>query len=728
VNARRHPLSASPSRAALALACMAVMAARGAARADNAWSGRALVSYGGTSAAQTETRGLNQSYDGLARLKLTSVLDGQLQLRYDDSRSANELASGASTRSTAQLLQPRALLEYRLHPVDLSVGYDLALSQGGSNTSDVSRGLTQRMYGSAAVSPESLPSARLTLTRYTSRSLEKPGELRNTTGQLALSHLAGPVRMSQSTLATWMTDTRSTVSTRTVQPSGSVAYETNIRGASLMTSYTIAYTDTAQRSMTGLPVNALVEQTPQRGLYAITDQPGDTTGQSFESRGRLIDNDLEVSAGISVGGDAVPHQNIAIDMGRVVVLDALRLWLRTAGGFPVQYDRTSIIWFVYASNDGNLWTPIAEASSAFDDSLSRIDFTLPPTTGRYFKVVNFGVANPTEAFVTELEGLQMVQVDPRAVTRTTALLQSAFFSASAPVLPKLQLSTQGMLSRASQSSPRSTFGSSGWSLMGSATAGPFHDDRLSASVDHEFRGSDITMGGSRFGWQSSARAQYRVVDPVTVAAQAHRTMEEGAADRMDAIGGQFVWSATLLPTTLELSGTAGFDRVQTLPDAVETDRLSASTSIAARIWPSLTLSGGASVQTGEVRQPASAIVLFPQPPASRTYSGTASYRPHERLQLAATVSYLDRSELSGVTQQYRIAWNPFPGGSFRLGLSYDQSIDAINGNRLSRFVVLPSWQLNRHTSLDGSYSDTVRTRPEPSSHVHTFFVGLTVRT
>jgi hypothetical protein len=720
-----------PSPPALLAAAVLAAAWTVARGADDVWNGKATVGYAGTSAPSGSTNALRQTYEGLLRLEASSALEGQLRLRYDDTREGNE-AAGVTTRSTSQTLQPRALIQYRLAPFDLSAGYDVAFSRGASSRYDaVSHTLADRLHLTAGVTPESLPSAHLMLSRQTNRSAGSDGEVRNTTGQLSLAHSVAAVHMTQSTLATWKTDTRSHVQSRTIQPGGSVSFDTKLAGIGFSGAYNVSYNDTAQTSLSGRAEVALVERSARTGLWGVTNNPSDTSGGALDTSSRLVDGNHESPVpGIFLGADASLNQNIGIDIGRLVVLDTLRLWVRNADGSQIQnLAATAWTWNVYSSNDGNFWTLLPAPQPAIDDTLGLFQWSFPvPTTARYFKVVYVSGPPTTEAFVTELEGLAKELVDPRAVTRSTGLVQGVTASATASPFSKLALSTQGSVNRSSQSSPRSTFDSRGWSVGGNATAGPFDDNRLTVTVGHELRGSATSVGDSRLGWQSSATTQYRVLDPVSLSAEAHRSMEEGATDRMDAMGGRVSGSATLLPSTLDLAAMVGFDRVLTQPDNVETDRVSASVSSAARILPSLSLSAAASVQTGEVRQPASAVVLFPQPPASRVYSGTAMYRPHERLTLGASLAYMELSHASGLTQQYRVSWNPFPGGSFRLGLTYDQSLDAMTGNRVSRFMILPRWQLNPHASLDGSYSDTVQTAPAPRTHTHVFFVGLTVRT
>ena len=634
---------------------------------------------------------------------MSPVLDGQLQLRLDDTRGTS-VAPTLRTSSDGQLVQPRAEVRYRLAPVELKAGYDLALARADTSTGSVGRSLSQRLHGAATVAARGLPSARLDVARRTTRDLSQDSELRDTTAQLSLDHALGALRMSQATQLGWLTDTATALTTRTIQPRGALLFDTALgKAGTLGASYNVAYTDIAQESLAGRAISSPVARAPSRGLYAVTDRPTDTTGRPLVPSPGLVDGNVEASTGISVGPDGVSFQNIGLDMGRLVAIDALRVTVRTSSGFPVVYGG-GITWSAYSSTDGALWTPLAGASTSFDATFSRFETSFPATTARYYKVVSFGTST-TEAFVTELEAFDHVLVQPRTTTHSTVLVQSGVVNATAAPHPKLRLSGGASLSRASQASPGSTFASTGWEVSGGAAAGPFWE-RLTASVAEEVRGSRTTQSAARLGMQSSATVGLRVSDPISVSGEAHRTEERGPADALVSLGARAGAGVVLLPATLEVSGSAGVDRVRTEPGDVETDRVSASAAASARLFPSLTLTGSAAVQTGSVTQPATAAVLFPQPPSSRVYAGTALYRASERLQLGASLSYVETQQHSGFAQQYRVAWDPFPGGAFRLALAYDESIDAVNGSRLARLLLQPSWRINRHATLDGSWSDT----------------------
>ena len=590
---------------------------------------------------------------------MSPALDGKLQLRLDDTRGTTAQRT-LRTSSDSQLLQPRAELRYRLAPVELQLGYDLALARSDTSVESPIRSLAQRVHGTATLAAPGLPSAKLAAARQTTRDLSQDAEIRDTTAQLTLDHAIGPFRVNQATHVGWLTNTGTDVTTRTIQPRATVFFDRAVgRAGTFGASYNVAYTDIAQQSLAGAPVSSPEPRSPSRELYVVWNQPTNTTGQPLVPAPGLVDGNIEVSTGISVGPDGFSFQNIGLDMGRLVPIDALRVTVRTSSGFPVSYGG-GITWSAYSSADGALWTPIGGASTSFDATFSRFETSFPVMTARYYKVVNFGTST-TETLVTEVEAFEHVLVQPRATAHSTVLVQSGVVSATAAPHPKLRLAGGGSLSRASQASSTTEFSSTGWQVNGSAAAGPLWE-RLTATLAEEVRGSTTTQTAARLGSQSTGTVQLRVIDPISVSGEGHRTEERGPADALLSVGARVGAAFVLIPSTLDLSASAGFDRVRTEPDGVETDRLSASAATSARLFPSLTLTGSAAVQTGRVTQPPSAVVLFPQPPASRVYSGTTLWRASERLQLAASLSYLDTQERSGIAQQYRVAWDPFPGG------------------------------------------------------------------
>jgi hypothetical protein len=714
-----RPLAAA-LRALLALAALGPTVAAG----DDLVSGRATLQYSGIDGGGAALRTFQETYEGRLHLDFSQAVGATAQVRVDDTRGT--VSQPVTATSDTLLIQPRFETRYHLQPVDLAVGYDLAWQRSSSSGGDDGRTLVERLHADAAYSELGLPSVRLSLWQQTTKNLAASSDVRDTVVQLGLGHTVGPVTLSTGGQADWLTDSSTGLTTRTLQPHATIQVERPIgRTGSVGAMYSVSFTDVAQDSLAGYAVSSPVQRFPSRGLYGVTDRPSDTTGRPLVPAPALVDGNVEVSSGISLGPDGVSFQNLGVDMGRLVSIDALRVTVRTSSGYPATY-AGGIVWSAWASDDGLLWNPIGGASTSFDPTLSRFETSFPPITARYFKLVNFGTST-TEALVTEIEAFEHVLARPLSTTTSTVFAQAGSVNATVSPHQKVRLSLGGTVTQAVQSSAGTAFDTSSWDTIGTANLGPF-EDRLNFSLVGELRGAHATASDSRIGSQTSATASLRVVEPVTVTLEGHRLEDRGSSDSLVTYGARTGASVILVPSTLEFTTGAGVDRDVTEPGPVETERLNASAGLSSRLFPSLTLGATASAQTGSVAQPASATLLFPQPPASRIYAGTAAWRASERLQLGATVSWMETGGSAGLAQQYRVALDPFPGGAFRLGLVYDESLDAFNGTHLARFLVQPSWRVNRHASLDGSFVDTMRREPPPLTHTRQFFLAFTLRT
>jgi hypothetical protein len=711
---------AAALHASLALVGLAPALAAG----DELLSGRATLQYSGLDAPGAIARTFQETYEGRLHLDLSQAIGATAQVRVDDTRGT--LREPTFTASDSQLVQPRFDLRYRLQPVDLDVGYDLAWQRNASSGGDTGRTLIERLHADAAFSDPGLPSGRLSIWRQTTNDLAVGSNVKDTVAQLSLEHSLGSVRLSGGAQGDWLTDSTTGLTTRTLQPRATIQYDRPVgKTGSVGASYTVSFTDVAQDSLSGVVVSSPVQHFASRGLYGVTDRPSDTTGRPLVPLPALVDGNVEVSSGISLGPDGVSFQNLGVDMGRLVSIDALRVTVRTSAGYPVAYSG-GIVWSLWSSDDGLLWNPIGGASTTFDSTFSRFESDFPAVTARYFKLVNFGTST-TETYVTELEAFEHVLARPHTTTTSTTLVQAGTVNATASPQPKIHLSFSGLASQATQTSAGSSFDSGSWQTIGSASFGPFADRVVVATVG-ELRGARATAQDSRVGSQVSTTLSVRVADPVSLSLEGHQLQDRGSADSLVSYGTRANASVVLLPSTLELTAGAGADRDVTTPGPVDTERLSANAGLSSRPFQSLSLGATASVQTGSVAQPASAIVLFPQSPASRIYAGTGAWRASERLQLGATVSWMETGGRAGLGQQNRVALDPFPGGAFRLGITYDQSLDPFNGTHLARVLVQPSWRVNRHASLDGSFSDTIHSDPPPTTHTKLYFLAFTLRT
>lgn len=152
------------------------------------------------------------------------------------------------------------------------------------------------------------------------------------------------------------------------------------------------------------------------GLYSLDDD----LGLALQSNSNLIDNVVDVSAGIDIGLDAdeTKRTSIGIDFGLPVTVDTIFLWVDRSLSSTVA---NSFVWEVYTSpdnTDASVWTLRTIVSpTPFGQVKNRFEIPIPPVETRFIKVVTRPlVAVPSvpdagdypNIFVTEIEGLVTV--------------------------------------------------------------------------------------------------------------------------------------------------------------------------------------------------------------------------------------------------------------------------------------------------------------------------------
>ncbi len=144
--------------------------------------------------------------------------------------------------------------------------------------------------------------------------------------------------------------------------------------------------------------------------------------------------------GIDIGGGLV-DRNLGADLGFTRFVSALYMYTEEASG-------TQPGWSVYASDDNlawQLWT--GNPGAQFNAGLNRYEITFDAIETRYVKVVNRGVNEVAEAYVTELQALHELRM-----TEDETLVQNAHladFKASYHASPRLS----GTLSLSYQHQP-----------------------------------------------------------------------------------------------------------------------------------------------------------------------------------------------------------------------------------------------------------------------------------
>jgi len=97
------------------------------------------------------------------------------------------------------------------------------------------------------------------------------------------------------------------------------------------------------------------------------------------------------------------------------------------------------------------------------------------------------------------------------------------------------------------------------------------------------------------------------------------------------------------------------------------------------------------------------------PASDERYTGDLYYHPGPQLSLGVQVGWAASGGLSGVIQNYRVDWRPFPYGSLNLGARYEENIEPFTNRRSQRATFDPRWRLNDHMTIDLTYTKQTAT-------------------
>ncbi len=138
-----------------------------------------------------------------------------------------------------------------------------------------------------------------------------------------------------------------------------------------------------------------IKISPITALNNIDATPTDGT---LTPNALLTDGDYSTSTGIDL---KTPYENIAINTAYEPT-DLITLYI---GGNVTEAEIYTLLWDIYTSDDGNIWTPILTSTPfSFDNQTETIDFILPTTIkANYIKLVLKVTGIINTGYVTEIE-------------------------------------------------------------------------------------------------------------------------------------------------------------------------------------------------------------------------------------------------------------------------------------------------------------------------------------
>ncbi|GJM43845.1 MAG: hypothetical protein DHS20C21_06870 [Gemmatimonadota bacterium] len=174
----------------------------------------------------------------------------------------------------------------------------------------------------------------------------------------------------------------------------------------LTSNYTMSYRQQTDRRMTEGTIPTILNGPV--GLYAEDSSPDLGPLTAFASLTDLNTSD-PAEPSIDIGG-APGNHNLGLDLRFERAVSAVYIYTDRPSG-------VQRAWNVYVSDDNATWDraegfPRVE----FNPGVNRYEVTFPTATARYVKVVDVGVNEVEQVFVTELEALQ-VSSEERSATR-----------------------------------------------------------------------------------------------------------------------------------------------------------------------------------------------------------------------------------------------------------------------------------------------------------------------
>lgn len=685
-------------RCALAQAALAVVlaAAAGRAAADGDLAGRGVVTYRSIDSDGYDLASVLQSYELRVQRRPSDPILYRGFLRYQDERggaSSRGVRSGIATR----LVEPSFELVLTPGSALFQSGYDLTLTddRGGSRRLD-------RASATLALRPEGLPALSLRAERR--GTLDRGLGLDTTDtavdGTVEWSwrglHLAQLDRVSE------FADARTTFRRRVLDVGGLAELQGPFdRGrGQAQAGWRVTWSG-IEESTGGFPASASVPQRPPtiRALWGVDSSPDSSADVPLAPAPQLVDGASGATA-FSLGPLAPSFQNFAIDFAVAMDVDELRVEVRDPEGQAVP-SASGVTWSVYASADGVTWLLVtASPSGGFNPARSAWEVQFPVQKTRFVKAVSSGVSS-TEIIVTEVTPYARTAVVTGEQRRSDALVNSGTASLTWRPRETLALSWGGNVNlyRASTPSAAAVIRSLDWTQSAGATWDPLRLVGLQLRWDK--RRAEATGGPASDSDVASAAVR---ITP----RQQLQTVVGGSRqwDRNGVLGGPAVATVTdtvqlrqtaqLLPALL-LTGDGSFGRQVRSIDGAATDRVAVSSLLRAGLTPTVTVQLGGSVQRAGSVDPAYPAVL------DQRGWGELAWRPSSQLDGAARVGWAQGARSSGMTDQLRLQWTPFPGGALQLATAIDQDQDLALGQRIRRVALSPRWTINRSARFDVSF-------------------------
>ena len=682
---------------------------------------RALLAFERYDTNRSSTSGFRQTYDLRLDRAITDTARFRIFFRGDDFRGSNNGAFSSGKTGSRQL-QPGAEASIDNGTLSFLGRTEMFDTRSESNRQEFKRQL-ERSSANLLWSPVGLPTLRLLGQRSRTNDTASKTELTDDSAIASLNYEWRGLSGTAEEHFSRSVDPRAGYDRRSTYHNATLAYAIAPFGGRLsviadVSAQLMNLDETAaQGSSASVPTPVLIS----RALVSIDETPLDSRDQPPAPNPALTDNDLNRSAGVSLGPDAASFQNITLDVGHIDRLDEVRVLVRDEIGNPLRNGGGPVTFDVYTSQDGDVWTAV-ESSTSFNAALSLYAVEFRQISGRWLKIVNFGV-NSEATFVSEVQANYHTTLRPGEHRRGN----QTGYSGNATIVYRpwkpLLLSYTGLYSSIRQqldntpetstsdlehlASVEYTIGKS-WAIRGQL---------LERDVRNFARTGDGAHGVTAF-------LDYTPTQKLRV------TLEAGN-QRQVLEGTSFTLETRAIHTTAYFlrSFYVGIDA------GTQTQTISSDHSVArqqfinltgnVQLWPTVRMQLNGTMQRARSESTDPAVQLL-GPARDNRVSADVIWRPGRPLVVSVRTGWVSGLELSGITHRYHVEWFPFGGGTVSLATSYDQDIDPALNRKARRMVFNPRWLMNRHVALDLNYTSVKTTFDTFSNDQRALFATLTL--
>ena len=702
------------ARCLLGAAFLAGWAAMIGVAAAEDLSGRAILSQQNFTTGDLSTRVFDQLYELRFARRVIDPFAYLVFFRGEQSDGHSTIAGDTRSLRFRQI-EPHAEATYTFPTIQLLGRYDLVDSDSRIGGQPSDRRRLEDVFGTFSFVPYDLPGIRVLAERTHSSSDTSALDQTQTDLQAGLDYRLGPLDATATARRSDFEDSANDLSRKSDGVQGGFTYQDSLwRDRLNVTASVLASRDrevdtTGNRGASGLTAVAIAQ-----ALSSIDATPEDSRQEPGIPVPALIDGNLRVPTMIDIGPTGVSFENISVDLRRFTDLDTFRVDIRDSRGNVVPRGGP-VDFTVFTSIDAIRWTPVSGARTVFLAPLSLYEITFPRTIARFFKVVSFDLA-PTDARVTEIRAYVHKAFGP--ATRRTTNISLASENASVTFHPfsGVTLFYYGLFNQSREDAddiPRITTNDA--DQLASATWDVSR--RINLLAQYQWRTVTSTVGGGQRYRALTADLRYVVRSDVNLTLEGVSASQEDAGIRSD-VRTASLRSYLRFLRTLDLSANVGVQRQRFLSDGRVADQWFATGYTSADLTTDLHLR----IDAAYTRNRTSGAVPTALSDRDERYNADFFYRPGPQLGIGIQVGWVRSGSLSGVIQNYRVDWRPFPYGALNLGGRYEENVEPFTNRRSERWILDPHWRLNDHMSLDVNYTRETATGI-PRAHI--FFASFT---